>query len=65
MRHYLLVGIFSKWPPTKVALMVYTFVKINKWRKIALIQSQKIILKMVVIRKIAKLGGEMLKIRKM
>ena len=65
MRHYLVAGIFSKWPPTKIALMFYTFAKSNKWRKIALIQSQRIILETAVIRKIAKLGGEMLKIRKM
>ena len=37
MRHHLLVGIFSKWPPMRVVLMYYTFAKISKWRKIALI----------------------------
>ena len=33
---------FSKWPPMKVVLMFYTFIKIKKWRKIALIQSRRI-----------------------
>ena len=36
-RYYLLAGIFSKWPPMRVVLMYYTFAKISKWRKIALI----------------------------
>ena len=30
MRHYLLVGIFSKWLPTRVVLMYYTFAKISR-----------------------------------
>ena len=43
MRHYLLVGVFFfKWASMKDFLMFYTFGKINKSRKIALIQRQRV-----------------------
>ena len=41
MRHYLLVGNFSKWPPMNVVLMFYTFGEIEQMEKTALIQSPK------------------------
>ena len=41
MRHYLLVGDFSKWPPVNVVLRFYTFGEIEQMEKTALIQSPK------------------------
>ena len=37
MRHYLVVGDFSKWPPMNVVLMFYAFGEIKQMEKTELI----------------------------